>query len=176
MAELTISAADIASALKKNLDGFEPSFEARTVGRFNTEYVVRIHEVGLDQGQHYIIMEYVGGGSLRGYAQGQLGRRLAARAAFRFLLEASKGLLEAEKLKIVHRDIKPGNLLLDDAGRVKIADFGIAKIMESDVHSTLTCGTGFIGTPLYMSPEQACGAPLDHRSDMYSLGAPFSTC
>jgi formylglycine-generating enzyme required for sulfatase activity/tRNA A-37 threonylcarbamoyl transferase component Bud32 len=147
--------------------------EARTVGRFNTEYVVQIHEVGFDQGLHYIVMEFVGGGTIRDHVRAHPDQRLSPDEALKFLLEAARGLLEAERLGIIHRDIKPGNLLLDAKGRVKIADFGIAKVLEADVQSTLTSGVDVLGTPLYMSPEQAAGEKLDHRSDMYALGASF---
>ena len=147
--------------------------EARTVGRFNTPHVVQIHEVGFDQGYHYLVMELVRGSNLRGYVAAQPGRALSTTDALEFLAQASEGLLQAEKLKIIHRDIKPGNLLVDRQNRVKITDFGIAKMLESDTQITMTGTNDVIGTPLYMSPEQVEGGPIDHRSDMYSLGATF---
>jgi len=147
--------------------------EARTVGRFNTPHVVQIHEVGFDQGYHYLVMELVRGGNLRSYVASQPGRALSTMDALEFLSQSSEGLLQAEKLKIIHRDIKPGNLLVDRQNRVKITDFGIAKMLESDTQITMTGTNDVIGTPLYMSPEQVEGGPIDHRSDMYSLGATF---
>jgi serine/threonine protein kinase/formylglycine-generating enzyme required for sulfatase activity len=146
--------------------------EARAVGRFNTQHVVQIHDVGFDQGLHYIIMERVRGGNLRAYASSQPGGCLSVEDVLRFLSQSARGLQEAERLKIVHRDIKPGNLLVDDAGCVKITDFGIAKMLEGD-QVTMTATDEVLGTPLYMSPEQIEGGPIDHRSDMYSLGATF---
>jgi formylglycine-generating enzyme required for sulfatase activity/tRNA A-37 threonylcarbamoyl transferase component Bud32 len=147
--------------------------EARAVGRFNTQHVVQIHDVGFDQGLHYIIMERVRGGNLRAYATSQPAGCLSVEDALRFLSQAARGLHEAEKLKIVHRDIKPGNLLVDDAGCVKITDFGIAKMLEGEGQVTMTATNEVLGTPLYMSPEQIEGGAIDHRSDMYSLGATF---
>ncbi len=143
--------------------------EARTVGRFNTAHIVQIHEVGKSNNLHYLIMEFVGGGSLWNFAGSKPQRRLPTNDAIRFLAQAVEGLMEAERLQIVHRDIKPENLLLDSQGRLKIADFGIAKILDSGVE--LTMSASVVGTPLYMSPEQALGKSLDARSDMYSLGA-----
>lgn len=146
--------------------------EARTIGLFRTEHVVQVHDVGFEDGIHFIVMEFVGGGHLGHYAEGLPERRLPAVEAVRFLIQAARGLLEAEKLGIVHRDIKPGNLLLDDARRVKIADFGIAKAL-GDGGQTLFGSGCLVGTPIYMSPEQGRGEAIDHRSDMYSLGATF---
>ncbi|MBI4585438.1 MAG: protein kinase [Planctomycetes bacterium] len=145
--------------------------EARTVGRFSTPHVVQIHEVGYDQGVHYLVMEYVSGGNLRSFVENQPDKRLSAEDAIRFIRQAAEGLLEAEKLKIIHRDIKPENLLLDHNQRLKIADFGIAKVLSASVQMTATAS--ILGTPLYMSPEQAQGRALDQRSDLYSLGATF---
>ncbi|MBN2489412.1 MAG: protein kinase, partial [Planctomycetes bacterium] len=145
--------------------------EAKHVGKFSTPHVVQIYEVGSDQGVHAILMEYVPGGSLKDYSDTKPGRRLPVRDAVRFLTQVCDAMVEAEKLGIVHRDLKPENLLLDASGRVKVADFGISKHLETS--EALTAATGFIGTPLYMSPEQCTGAELDHRSDMYSLGVTF---
>ncbi|MGQ9591412.1 MAG: serine/threonine-protein kinase, partial [Planctomycetota bacterium] len=146
--------------------------EARTIGLFRTEHVVQVHDVGFEDGIHFIVMEFVGGGHLGQYAESFPEKRLPAIEAVRFLIQAARGLLEAEKLGIVHRDIKPGNLLLDDARRVKIADFGIAKALGGG-HQTLFGSGCLVGTPIYMSPEQGRGEDIDHRSDMYSLGATF---
>mgnify|MGYP005834160115 CR=1 FL=1 len=146
--------------------------EARTIGLFRTEHVVQVHDVGFEDRIHFIVMEFVGGGHLGQYAESFPEKRLPAIEAVRFLIQAARGLLEAEKLGIVHRDIKPGNLLLDDARRVKIADFGIAKALGGG-HQTLFGSGCLVGTPIYMSPEQGRGEDIDHRSDMYSLGATF---
>lgn len=146
--------------------------EALVVGRFNTPYVVQIYDVGLEEGFHYILMEYVASGSLLDRLKRLPDRRLEVPMAIKWLKQSAEGLLEAERLGVVHRDIKPANLLIDDNDRVKIADFGIAKSLESSIE--LTQSEGILGTPLYMSPEQCEGRrQLDARSDMYSLGATF---
>jgi tRNA A-37 threonylcarbamoyl transferase component Bud32 len=145
--------------------------EARTVGRFSTPHVVQVHEIGFEQGVYYLVMEYAGGGNLKSYARKQPGGKISAQDAIRFITQAALGLLEAERLQIVHRDVKAENLLLDAKGDLKIADFGIAKVRHTDVAMTQDCS--ILGTPLYMSPEQSQGRPLDHRSDLYSLGATF---
>ena len=145
--------------------------EAKTVGRFSTPHVVQIHDVGLEQNVHFIVMEFVAGGSLLTHVNEQPGQRLPPNEAIRFMIQAAEGLLDAERLQIVHRDIKPENLLLDHAGRVKVADFGISRSLTMSVELTAT--QAVIGTPLYMSPEQCRADKVDHRSDMYALGATF---
>ncbi|MBI3736453.1 serine/threonine protein kinase, partial [Candidatus Sumerlaeota bacterium] len=84
-----------------------------------------------------------------------------------YLREIGAGLAYAHQLGIVHRDIKPANIMIDDRNRVKITDFGIAKMLDS--HTTNT-GTMIVGTPLYMAPEQIDGRPIDQRADIYALG------
>jgi formylglycine-generating enzyme required for sulfatase activity len=145
--------------------------EAKTIGRFSTPHVVQIHDVGREQGVHFLVMEFVSGGSLLAHVNELTGRRLPPADAIRWMIEAAEGLLEAERLQIVHRDVKPENILLDHAARVKVADFGISRSITMSVELTAT--QAVIGTPLYMSPEQCRAEKVDHRSDMYSLGATF---
>jgi tRNA A-37 threonylcarbamoyl transferase component Bud32 len=146
--------------------------EARTVGRFNSPHVVMVHDVGFERGVHYLVMEFVKGKNLREHTKLLAGGRLSVAEALPLLRQACKGLEEAQRLKVLHRDIKPDNLMLTERGVLKIADFGIAKPMHDDFSMTLT--SELIGTPLYMSPEQCQAAlDLDFRSDMYSLGATF---
>ena len=145
--------------------------EAKTIGRFSTPHVVQIHDVGREQGVHFLVMEFVSGGSLLAHVNELPGRRLPPADAIRWMIEAAEGLLEAERLQIVHRDVKPENILLDHAARVKVADFGISRSITMSVELTAT--QAVIGTPLYMSPEQCRAEKVDHRSDMYSLGATF---
>jgi len=155
---------------QRTLKRFE--VEARTVGRFNSAHVVMVHDVGFEQGVHYLVMEFVQGKNLRDHVKLLAGGRLPAAEAIPLLRQACKGLEEAQRLGVIHRDIKPDNLMLTDRGVLKIADFGIAKPTQEDFSMTLT--SELIGTPLYMSPEQCQGAAdLDFRSDMYSLGATF---
>ncbi|MGE3173416.1 MAG: protein kinase [Planctomycetota bacterium] len=145
--------------------------EAKTVGRFDSQYVVRIHDVGEERGLHYLIMEFVAGVNLRQQAQ-QSGGRIDFGEATRLLRQACDGLEEAQRVGVLHRDIKPDNLMLGERGELKIADFGIAKPIHDDLQVTMTAE--LMGTPLYMSPEQCRGEKhLDFRSDMFSLGATF---
>jgi formylglycine-generating enzyme required for sulfatase activity len=146
--------------------------EARTVGKFNSAHVVMVHDVGFELGVHFLVMEFVEGKNLRDHVKLLAGGRLPAGEALPLLRQAIRGLEEAQRLQVVHRDIKPDNLMLTDRGVLKIADFGIAKPLQEDFSMTLT--SELVGTPLYMSPEQCQGeASLDFRSDMYSLGATF---
>lgn len=125
--------------------------------------------VGGSPGSLYFAMELAPGGSLE--APLDLGERLVPELARRQMIHVARGLRDAHAEGIVHRDIKPGNLLLGRDGAVKIADFGLAK--PADPNLGLTRDGAVLGTPLYMAPEQAMGEPLDHRADMYALGATF---
>ena len=134
-----------------------------------------IHEVGeTEEGQLFLAMEFVEGQTLdRVMAQ----RRLRLREMIHVGIQVADALEAARARGIVHRDIKPANILLDDHGHVKVLDFGLAKRFTADTlgdfneSSVLHTGTGIlIGTPHYMSPEQALGHTVDHRSDIFSLG------
>ncbi len=125
--------------------------------------------VGAGQGSLYFAMELAPGGSLEALLD--QGERLEPELARRQMIHVARGLRDAHAEGIVHRDIKPGNLLLGRDGAVKIADFGLAK--PRDPNLGLTRDGAVLGTPLYMAPEQAMGEPLDHRADMYALGATF---
>jgi uncharacterized RDD family membrane protein YckC len=98
--------------------------------------------------------------------------KLDPERARRLMVQAAKGLADAHRAGIVHRDIKPGNLLVDRGGNLKIADFGLAKPREKN-NLSLTQDGAVVGTPYYIAPEQASGEPVDHRTDMYALGATF---
>jgi uncharacterized RDD family membrane protein YckC len=99
------------------------------------------------------------------------GERLPWTRALELMIDVAEALDLAHRRGIVHRDIKPSNLLVDETGHVKVADFGLAKLTEGDLQ--LTQQGEVLGSPLYMSPEQAQGEPTDHRADIYSLGAAF---
>lgn len=125
--------------------------------------------MGAGHGSLYFAMELAPGGSLEAILE--RGERLDPELARRQMIHVARGLRDAHAAGLVHRDIKPGNLLLGRDGAVKIADFGLAK--PRDPNLGLTREGAVLGTPLYMAPEQAMGEPLDHRADMYALGATF---
>ncbi len=141
--------------------------EAKAAAALEHENIVRIYEVGQDQGLHYIAQEYIQGWNLREY----MVRRgpPPVPMAISVLRQVALALHQAARKGIVHRDIKPENILLTQEGKVKVADFGLARFPLAT--STQLTQTGMaLGTPLYMSPEQIEGRPVDHRSDLYSLG------
>jgi eukaryotic-like serine/threonine-protein kinase len=137
--------------------------EARTAGRLRHPNIVTIFEAGEHEQQPYIAMEFVPGETLRSL----ISRRepLPLRRRLEMIEGACAGLAHAHRVGVVHLDIKPDNLILDDTGVVKVLDFGIARNTQAD---TLTAHVA--GTLRYMSPEQIQGRPVDHRSDTFSLG------
>lgn len=141
--------------------------EARAAAALVHGNIVQIHEVGCLDGTHFIIEEYVAGPSLKAWLD--LRGPLDARQALAVLGDVGSALARAGQQGVVHRDIKPENLLLTREGEVKVADFGLARVRECDLGLTQDGTT--LGTPLYMSPEQAEGWEVDSRSDLYSLGA-----
>jgi serine/threonine protein kinase len=141
--------------------------EARATAAIKHENVVTIYETGEDRGAPFLAMELLSGASLRDWLEAgniaglgqivEIGRGIA------------RGLAAAHARGIIHRDIKPSNIWLEAPdGKVKILDFGLARASESE--SGFTHANAILGTPQYMSPEQASGLPLDHRSDLFSLG------
>jgi serine/threonine-protein kinase len=144
--------------------------EAQTAARLSHPHIVPIHAVGEDGGLVYFVMGYVDGESLA--ARLRRRERLPAEEARRIMKETADALGLAHAMGVIHRDIKPDNILLEGTRRrVMVTDFGIAKALTDASGGTLT-GTGVaIGTPAYMSPEQAAGErEIDARSDVYSLG------
>lgn len=142
--------------------------EAQAAAALVQANIVQIYEVGRDQGFYYIAQEYVRGRNLKQY----LDRHGAVEPvmAINVLRQASLALQKAAEIGVVHRDIKPENIMLSTKGEVKITDFGLARVASSQAQQALTQIGVTMGTPLYMSPEQVGGLPIDHRSDIYSLG------
>ena len=139
--------------------------EARAAGRLGHPAVITIYDVGREGELAWIAMERLHGVDLR---QQLAKARPPAKAALTIAIQVAEGLAYAHQTGVVHRDIKPANIMLLRGGRAKIMDFGIARLHASDVKTQ----TGVVlGTPKYMSPEQLAGRPLDHRSDIFSLGA-----
>ena len=158
--------------------GRDPSFaerftrEARALARLNHPNIVTIHDSGAADGLYYLVMEYVDGINLRqAFHTGEL----TPKEALAIVPQICDALQYAHDEGVVHRDIKPENLLLDTKGRVKIADFGLARLLgQADNNFTLTAAHQVMGTPKYMAPEQMEGShEVDHRADIYSLGVVF---
>jgi serine/threonine protein kinase len=139
--------------------------EARSVAKLAHPNIVQIHDFGEQENITFIVMEYVESGTLKDRLKE---RPLIVPEAVDFVIQAADGLGCAHSHGIIHRDVKPANMLLRKDGHLLLSDFGIAKILEGTVNLTRV-GTG-IGTPQYMSPEQGTGQPVDRRSDIYSLG------
>jgi hypothetical protein len=149
--------------------------EARAASLVRSPYVVQVFAAGSYNDIAYFVMEFVEGTHLGAVIQGHAEQEhpMPPAKAADFVLQAAHGLSVASQHQIVHRDIKPGNLLIAKDGTLKIADFGISRI-QGESHLTRT-GTA-IGTPSYVSPEQGRGEPCDGRSDIYSLGVVFYEC
>ena len=141
--------------------------EARAAASLVHGNIVQIHEVDCVDGVHFLAEEYVAGPTLRAWLTTR--GPLNPRQALAVLGQVGSALARAAQQGIVHRDIKPENLLVTPAGDVKVADFGLVRVLSED--SELTRDGMTLGTPLYMSPEQADGRSVDARSDLYSLGA-----
>jgi len=142
--------------------------EAQAAASLVHANIVQIHEVGCVDGVHYIAQEYVAGQNLNEL----LARRgpPSARLATSIMRQVAAALVKAAEQGIVHRDVKPENIMLARSGEVKVADFGLARIAGDGASVNLTQVGVTMGTPLYMSPEQVEGRPLDARSDIYSFG------
>lgn len=149
--------------------GFVEQFfaEARTLAKLDHVNIVRVFNVDTDTtGRHFIVMELLEGGSVESFWR-EKGQELSIDDAVRITKEAAEGLLNAHQAGLIHRDVKPGNLMLTKEGRVKVVDFGLAARTENDVF----IATEVAGTPSYMAPEQVDGLRLDARCDQYALGA-----
>ena len=144
--------------------------EARAVANVRSDHVVTIHDIGEEAGNPFFAMEYLRGQSLDDWLR--TGGTPAVAEAVRVAREIAAGLAAAHGRGLVHRDIKPGNVWLEEpARRVKILDFGLAKASAATTpEAEITRSGQALGTPAYMSPEQARGDPVDHRTDLFSLG------
>jgi serine/threonine-protein kinase len=149
----------------------DPTFQARfkreaeTIRRLKHPAIVPVYEVGEEEGQPYLVMCYLSGGTL---TERLKKGPLALNDVAAILNRLTPALEEAHQKGIIHRDIKPDNILFDQHNQAYITDFGIVKLTEGT--QTLTSGGVVIGTPAYLSPEQANGSKLDRRSDIYALG------
>jgi eukaryotic-like serine/threonine-protein kinase len=148
--------------------------EARATGQLNHPNIMAVYDVGDYEGCPYLVCELLEGETLRTRIEG---RAVHGRKALEYAIQMAHGLAAAHEHGIVHRDLKPDNVFVTRAGHVKILDFGLAKLVgpfppgDANVTAEPTQTGVVLGTPSYMSPEQARGAPADHRSDIFSLGA-----
>ena len=144
--------------------------EAQAAAKLVHANIVQVHEVGESDGLHYIVQEYVQGQNLRDWIA-RNGPPLV-QPALSIMRQIAAALSKAAEQGVVHRDIKPENIMITASGEVKVADFGLARVLsENGAAATALTQVGItMGTPLYMSPEQVEGRPLDHRSDLYSFG------
>ncbi len=142
--------------------------EAQAAASLVHANIVQVYEVGRLENIHYIAQEYVEGKNLRDWI-GRHGPPDLPRA-LSIIRQVAAALAKAAEHGVVHRDIKPENIMITPAGEVKVADFGLARVLNEGEKTNLTQTGITLGTPLYMSPEQIEGRPLDHRSDLYSLG------
>lgn len=140
--------------------------EAQAAGKLNHPNVVSMYDVGYDQGYHYIIMEYVAGCTLKEYIQHHA--RVSVQEAVKITIAIAEGLEHAHAMGIVHCDVKPHNILITDAGRIKVTDFGIARAINSA--ATMMYTNSVMGSAHYISPEQASGKSINVSTDIYSLG------
>ena len=139
--------------------------EARALAALNHPNILTIHDIGEDNGLPFLVLEWVGGGAL---TAGSLKRPRSMEELLRILVPIAEALGAAHAHGIVHRDVKPANVLVCEDGRIKLADFGLAKFR--DLNREVTRTSGVIGTVAYMSPEQARGDEVGPPSDVFSLG------
>ncbi len=140
--------------------------EAKAAASLDHENIVRVIDFGVEESCYQMVMEFVEGESLKDVLDRW--RPINFDLALAIVHQICKGLEHAHSKGIVHRDVKPGNVMLTKSGKVKITDFGLAKLTQGS--SANTAADSILGTPLYMSPEQAFGESVDQRSDLFSLG------
>ena len=146
--------------------------EVRAVARLNHPNIVQVYDYGTEGGLAYIVMEYIDGRELKDCFPAK--QPFELEAILRMMGELLDALDFAHEAGVIHRDVKPANVMIDAAGRVKLTDFGVARITgpEADLGEATRAGA-MIGTPAYMSPEQVQGQPIDRRSDVFSAGVLF---
>jgi hypothetical protein len=143
--------------------------EAGAAGQIDHPNVVRVIDVGRHEDKYFLVMEFVEGETLDHIIDRE--RRLPMDRATKFVREIAAGLAAAHRAGIIHRDVKPGNIIVSPDGRPHLTDFGLAR--HTETRKGLTIEGTFLGTPEYASPEQVEGRRLDHRTDLYSLGVTY---
>jgi serine/threonine-protein kinase len=151
------------AADKKTIERFRN--ELKFARKIRHKNVCQMYDLNKEKGAHYITMEYVAGKDLKGMIR-MMGQLSSGKTIF-IAKQVCEGLVEAHRLGVVHRDLKPQNIMVDEDGNARIMDFGIARSLKT---KGITAAGVMIGTPEYMSPEQVEGKDVDQRSDVYSLG------
>ena len=146
--------------------------EVRAVARLNHGNVVQVYDFGTEGELAYIVMEFIQGRELKDYLDSK--ERFDLKTIFRIMTELLEALHFAHEAGIIHRDVKPANVMIDAGGHAKLTDFGVARVSDADTSQTEATRVGtIVGTPSYMSPEQIQGQPIDRRSDIFSAGIIF---
>ncbi|MEW6717974.1 MAG: serine/threonine-protein kinase [Chloroflexota bacterium] len=144
--------------------------EAKALAQLSHPNIVKVLDYGEFRQLPYLVMEFISGGTLKE----RLGQPVTWEISARLLAPIARALEYAHKRKIIHRDVKPSNILITESGQPMLSDFGIAKMVQTEETLDLTgSGGGWVGTPQYMSPEQGLGQAIDHRVDIYALGIIF---
>ena len=139
--------------------------EARSLAQLSHPSIVKIWDYGNYEETPYLVMEYISGGAL----SKRLGKPISYLDALEIIIPIIQALAYAHQQKIIHRDIKPGNILINESGQPLLSDFGIVKLTETDESQSLTGEGAAVGTPEYMAPEQARGKNIDLRVDIMPL-------
>lgn len=155
----------------KDMPGYLRRFhdEARLAIEITHPNIVKVYEVAVFGENHFMVMEFVEGRTLDGILEER--PVLPVAAAVDFTIQVARALEEIHNHDVVHRDVKPSNVILDATGRARLLDFGVAKMRDRERDAAATAGGGeIVGTPHYIPPEQSRGMRADHRADIYSLG------
>ena len=144
--------------------------EAKSLAKLNHLNIVKVMDYGEFEGQPYLVMPYLQGGTLKELLQGE---PMDWQEASQLLIPIAKALGYAHQREVIHRDVKPANILITETGEPLLTDFGVAKIIDDEATMDLTGTHATVGTPEYMAPEQITAKSVDHRADIYALGIVF---
>ena len=145
--------------------------EVRAVAKLNHPHIVQVYDFGTEGDLAYIVMEFIQGKELKDYFDTKHAFDLGT--IFKLMIQLLDALDFAHEAGVIHRDVKPANIMIDAAGQAKLADFGVARMTDPDGEAEATRAGAMVGTPSYMSPEQIQGQKIDGRSDIFSAGVLF---